>query len=100
MIFCWACAPAPDCADPLAGLRFMSISSCFADESSSRPGRYVAILRNNGCTFHIIHQILDQFLLKQSREMKKKGDLDVESSFWAGFYEQGTVLLRLPWTLS
>lgn len=47
--FCSACAAAPEADDPVEGLRFMStISSCFADDSASSPGRDPAILRNKG----------------------------------------------------
>jgi hypothetical protein len=51
--------------------------------------------------FHIIYQILvfgQQGTISyqtESRNETKKGDLDVDSSFCAGFYESGTMLRRL-----
>jgi hypothetical protein len=60
--FCSSCAAALDADEPLAGLRFMStMSSCFADESASSPGRDPAILRNRGCRAQVFtFQMFDQ----------------------------------------
>jgi hypothetical protein len=48
---------------------------------------------------HIIYQIFDHqstvSYQTESRNEAKKGNLDVYSSFCAGFYESGTMLLRL-----
>lgn len=100
--FCSSCAAAPEAVDPLTGLRFMStMSSCFADESASSPGRDPAILRNRGCRIQVFrcwsnHRYQDRAFACASEWGKmliKSQDLDVEPSFCTGLYEHGTMLL-------
>ena len=77
-----------------------TMSSCFADERASIPGRDPAILRNRGCRIQVFREqptISNAGLLlvkvKGKKVVFRSGNLDVEPSFCTGFYEHGAMFL-------
>jgi hypothetical protein len=91
-----------------------TMSSCFADDRASIPGRDVAIVRNSACRVQIFRgssvqsDVLNRQLTMQNvsacpgdstfiyfTEGKRSWDLDVEAGLGAGLDEHDAVLLRL-----
>jgi hypothetical protein len=79
------------------------MSSCFADERASIPGKDVAIVRNSACRVQVsmaavFSQMFDVCARRGERKFKRRKrsrDLDVEAGLRAGFDEEDAVLLRL-----